>query len=246
MRERDAVRWVADAGWAHLPGALAMLHAEMRPGDRVEVGFSLKAPLDEATANLLLEGAGFRPHASRLRGASFTATVRRVRTLADLIGPDLRLLICGLNPSVYSADAGIPFARPGNRFWPAARMAGLVDVERDPRLAFERQIGFTDIVKRATPSASELGPAEYRAGLARVERVVRVYAPRAVCFVGLEGWRRAVDRKAEAGWAASGLGGRPAYLMPSTSGRNAHSPLAELAAHLRRAADGNPLPKLRK
>jgi TDG/mug DNA glycosylase family protein len=150
----------------------------------------------------------------------------------------LRLIVCGLNPSLYSADAGIPFARPGNRFWPAAIQAGLVDAERDARGAFERRIGFTDIAKRASVSASELRPAEYRAGLARLERVVRLYAPSAVCFVGLEGWRHAVDRKAEPGWTPSGVGGRPAYLMPSTSGRNARCPVRELAEHLRRAALG--------
>ena len=39
----------------------------------------------------------------------------------------MRLLVCGLNPSVYSADAGVGYARPGNRFWPALRLAGLTD-----------------------------------------------------------------------------------------------------------------------
>ena len=35
--------------------------------------------------------------------------------------------MCGLNPSLYAADAGVGFARPGNRFWPAALAAGIVD-----------------------------------------------------------------------------------------------------------------------
>ena len=51
----------------------------------------------------------------------------RARSLADTVGPDMRLLVCGLNPSVYSADAGVGYARPGNRFWPALRLAGLTD-----------------------------------------------------------------------------------------------------------------------
>ena len=57
----------------------------------------------------------------------------RARSLPDTVGPGMRLLVCGLNPSVYSADAGIGFARPGNRFWPAAIAAGIVTVDRDPR-----------------------------------------------------------------------------------------------------------------
>ena len=95
----------------------------------------------------------------------------------------------------------------------------------------------TDLVKRATAAAVELRRAEYVAGLRRVEGLVRRFHPRAVCFVGLEGWRAAVDRGAQPGWIAGGLGGRPAYLMPSTSGRNARVSLAELAAHLRSAAE---------
>jgi len=94
----------------------------------------------------------------------------------------------------------------------------------------------TDLVKRASPRADELTRDEYRAGLARVERMVRWLQPGAVCFVGLAGWRAAVDRKAVSGTQPDGIGGRPAYVMPSTSGLNARVPPAELADHLRVAA----------
>jgi TDG/mug DNA glycosylase family protein len=93
-------------------------------------------------------------------------------------------------------------------------------------------MGMTDLVKRATPRAQEITRAEYTAGLARVERMVRWLAPGAVCFVGLAGWRAAVDRNAAAGAQPRGIGGRPAYVMPSTSGLNARVPLAELVDHL--------------
>jgi TDG/mug DNA glycosylase family protein len=93
----------------------------------------------------------------------------------------------------------------------------------------------TDLVKRATPRADELARDEYRDGLARVERLVRWLEPGAVCFVGLAGWRAAVDRRAVAGEQPDGIGGRPAYVMPNTSGLNARVPLAELADHLRAA-----------
>jgi TDG/mug DNA glycosylase family protein len=224
--------------WRALPAALAGIHASTRPRDRIEVTIASGASLDEAGEAFLIAGGGFAPCAVRRRAGRRALTLLRMRTLADLVRPGLRLLICGLNPSLFSADAGIPFARPGNRFWAAMRAAGLVERERDPHQAFARGIGFTDLVKRATPAAAEIRPAEYRAGLARLEWITRAFAPRAVCFVGLDGWRRAVDPKAQPGWTASGLGGRPAYLMPSTSGRNARCPPSELAAHLARAASG--------
>jgi TDG/mug DNA glycosylase family protein len=47
------------------------------------------------------------------------------RTLPDVIGPGLRVLYCGINPSLYSAAVGHHFARPGNRFWPALHAARL-------------------------------------------------------------------------------------------------------------------------
>jgi TDG/mug DNA glycosylase family protein len=166
-----------------------------------------------------------------------TVRATRARTLPDTVGPGMRLLVCGLNPSVHAADAGVGFARPGNRFWPAARAAGIVSVDRSPdRALVDDGVGMTDIVKRATVAAAELSASEYRGGLARVERLVGWLRPRAVCFVGLAGWRAAVDRRAQAGVQPSGLAGAPVYVMPSTSGLNARCPLAELTDHLRAAA----------
>jgi TDG/mug DNA glycosylase family protein len=161
----------------------------------------------------------------------------RARTLADTVAPGMRLLVCGLNPSLYAADAGIGFARPGNRFWPAALAAGMVTRDRDPTHALAHHgIGMTDLVKRATVGAAELSTAEYRSGTERVRNLVAWLQPRAVCFVGLAGWRAAVDRKAVAGVQPEGFGGRPAYVMPNPSGLNAHATPAILADHLRAAA----------
>lgn len=190
----------------------------------------------------LLVGAGFEvatmeAHRSQARHRRLTARVRRARTLPDTVGPGMRLLVCGLNPSIYAADAGVGFARPGNRFWPAARQAGLVTVDRDVRAALrDHGMGMTDLVKRATVAADELTNDEYRAGLERVEHLVSWLRPGAVCFVGLAGWRAAVDRKAKPGPQPDGLGGVPVYVMPSTSGLNARTQLDEHVRHLRSAA----------
>ena len=185
----------------------------------------------------LVTGAGFEVDRVSRQGPNVRVEAHRIRSLPDTVGPRMRVLVCGLNPSVYAADAGVGFARPNNRFWPAAIAAGLVSRPRDTRHALDAHgIGMTDLVKRATVRSSELGPDEYRAGVARVERLVRWLRPRTVCFVGLEGWRIAIDRQATAGPVAGGFGGVPAYLMPSTSGLNAHARFDDLVEHLTRAA----------
>lgn len=186
------------------------------------------APLLDAT----LRGGGFEPVGASAPGS--TGRWRRARTLADTVDGSMRVLLAGLNPSVYSADVGSGFARPGNRFWPAALTAGLVSVARDPHHALTvHHVGMTDLVKRATARADELDRAEYRDGTARLETTVGWLAPRIVCIVGLSGWRAAVDRKAIAGLQDQEFGGRPVYVMPNPSGLNAHVTVDDLAGHFR-------------
>jgi double-stranded uracil-DNA glycosylase len=243
--ERDCC--LGDAAPEQLPLALAELHRALPVGGVLRVavgagGLGRSAPDDDRLRDLLV-GAGFEPdelgpaarHGST--GRRVVARAWRARTLPDTVGPRMRLLVCGLNPSLYAADAGVAFARPGNRFWPAALSAGLVSVDRDPDHALRHHgVGMTDLVKRATVAADELTTPEYRDGLARVERLVRWLRPGGVCFVGLAGWRAAVDRRAQPGRQAHRLGGVPVYVMPSTSGLNARTSLGQLEDHLRAAA----------
>jgi TDG/mug DNA glycosylase family protein len=184
----------------------------------------------------VLVGAGFEVTAVETEREVIRARATRGRTLPDVVGPDMHLLVVGLNPSVFAADAGVGFARPGNRFWPSALAAGIVTKDRDAVAALtDHGIGMTDVVKRATRTAAELAPVEYHAGMARVERLVAWLGPGAVCFVGLSAWRAAFDPRARAGLQSRPIGGRPAYVMPSTSGANAHAQIPEFVAHLRAA-----------
>lgn len=235
-----------------LPMALAELHRALPVGAPVAASF-ISGPHDRYVADDdipgrnfwrwtdddlvdLFVGAGFESVVLSGERPRFVDAVR-ARSLPDTVGADMRLLVCGLNPSLHAADAGIGFVTPGNRFWPAALEVGLASVDRDPfHAARHHGMGMTDLAKRATTRADELAPDEYRDGLARVERLCERLRPGAVCMVGLAGWRTAVDRKAVAGWQDRTLGGRPVYVMPSTSGLNAHSTQADLTAHLRTAA----------
>ncbi len=206
-----------------VPERLSALHRSTPVGDRVR----LEQPIsysDQRWADVMC-------------GAGFASDGERLWSLADSVRPRMRLLMSGLNPSPASADAGVGFARPGNRFWPAMLAAGLATIDRDPQaLIRDHGVGMTDLVKRTTRRADELTSDEFVDGLARVDRLVQWLAPRAVCFVGLAGWRQAIDKRAKPGWQEQTIGGRPAYLMPSTSGLNASSQLPDLVAHLRKAS----------
>lgn len=176
---------------------------------------------------------------SEINIGQLIAPITRRWTLPDYVGPGMKLLICGLNPSPSSADSGVGFHKAGNRFWPAAIQAGLVSRDRDPAHALmEHGMGMTDMVKRPTRRADELDKAEYEVGFERLKRLADWLEPQAICMVGLAGWRAAVNRKAQRGWQPETVGGRPVYLMPSTSGLNAHDTIDTLTEHLRTAAAG--------
>ena len=238
------------------PLVLSRLHSMMATGDRLHVEEPGRVQTGRvqsgraqspAQSALLVEGEAIggswtsdRIH-DLLVGAGFEhdatcSTSTRAATLADTVGPDMRLLVCGLNPSVVAADAGYGFAGPTNRFWKAAVAAGVTDRPADPyRALVVHGVGMTDLVKRATPRSAELDASEYRAGAERVRRLVAWLRPDAIAFVGLEGWRAAVSRTARPGWQSDGFAGAPAYVLPSTSGLNARARLEELAGHLRSA-----------
>jgi double-stranded uracil-DNA glycosylase len=229
---------------ASLPLALAAVHRDGPAGAGVALRISAVdrrwGPADVAR---VVTGAGFAVVRAARRADGLHVAATRVRTLPDYVGAGMRVLVCGLNPSLVAADAGFGYAGPTNRFWPAAVAAGLVTRPRDPLHALVRdQVGMTDMVKRATPSASALTAQEYRAGAERVAWVVAWLRPSLVLFVGLAGWRAAVDRRAVAGVQPEPFAGAVAYVMPSTSGLNAHARLADLSTHMvrARAAAGPP------
>lgn len=182
----------------------------------------------------VLEGAGLLIDGIVDDGEEWLdAQVTNQRSLSDCVGPNMRLLVCGLNPSIRAADAGVGFVTPGNRFWPAALSAGIVSTDRDPIHALEiHGVGMTDLVKIASARADSISVDDYKVGAERLKRLVEWLRPNVICFVGLSGYRSAVDRTAQAGLQSQKFGGAITYVMPNTSGVNTHSSLADLTAHL--------------
>jgi TDG/mug DNA glycosylase family protein len=155
-------------------------------------------------------------------------------TIPDLVGPGMRVLLCGINPGLMSAAIGHHFGNTANRLWPALHLAGftprrLHPMESDELLAYG--VGITNLVARATATAAELSSAEIRAGVAPLEALVARWEPAYVAFLGLTSYRTAFGRKdAVVGEQPERLGPSGIWLLPNTSGLNAHYQLPELAA----------------
>ena len=110
------------------------------------------------------------------------------KPLPDVVAPDLDILFCGINPSLFSAARGHHFARPGNRFWPALHMAGLTPRRLAPdedRELLQYGIGVTNIVARPTRAAAELSVAELRDGAAALGELVSRFRPRVLAVLGI-------------------------------------------------------------
>lgn len=169
--------------------------------------------------------------------------------LGPILGPGLRVLFVGINPSLRSAQVGHHFARPGNRFWPTLHAAGftprLLRPDEDHELPVHG-IGVTNLASRPTRAADELTPDELRAGAAELERTVRRHLPRLVAMVGLTAYRLAFARpRAAMGLQGEEVGGRPVWVLPNPSGLNAHykpADFARLYAEARAYADRLPRP----
>lgn len=170
----------------------------------------------------------------------------RDHEVPDLLGPDVRLLFVGINPGLWTAATQTHFAHPANRFYPALLLAGIISdpvspsagmTEEDRDRLRARGIGITNLVRRATARASELGPEELRAGGVELAATVRRTRPRVVAVAGITAYRTAFGLpRAVAGRQPEPLEGAEVWVVPNPSGLNAHETTATLAEAYAEAA----------
>jgi TDG/mug DNA glycosylase family protein len=146
--------------------------------------------------------------------------------IPDLVGPGMRILLVGINPSLYSAWSARHFARPGNRLWRTLFEAGFTDrllAPDDTAAITAAGLGITNLVARATARADELHDGEIRDGLAAVAGLVRQARPAYVAFLGVSAYRVAFDRRrAVVGPQPEPFHGVSVWVLPNPSGLNAH------------------------
>lgn len=180
--------------------------------------------------------AAVRPTAAQ-RAAAHGATI------GDVLGPDLRVLFCGINPGLWSAAVDAHFARPGNRFWPALHASGFTPSLLGPARQHDLPalgLGLTNIAARATARADELTGDEIRAGGAILLDKLERLRPRWIAVLGIGAYRTAFGaRRAAIGPQPATLAHSRVWVLPNPSGLNAHwsaAALAEEFARLRAAA----------
>jgi TDG/mug DNA glycosylase family protein len=162
------------------------------------------------------------------------------RTIPDVLPPpgaSLRVLFCGINPSLYSAATGWHFARPGNRFWPALHLSGFTPRQLAPseqHLLPGYGLGITNLVARATAQAAELDPAELKTGGERLQALTAAHRPRVLAIAGVTAYRTAFARpRAATGPQPEHLGTTPVWVLPNPSGLNASWTLPRIAEAFR-------------
>jgi len=148
----------------------------------------------------------------------------------DVLAPDLRIVLVGINPGRASAAARAHFANPRNDFWRLLHAARLTSRLYEPQEQFallREGIGVTNAAYRTTRGSGDLRRADFAGSAERLERIARELGPRWIAFVGKEAYRGAFGTRPELGVQDRTLGETRLFVLPSTSPANAAVPWDE-------------------
>lgn len=174
--------------------------------------------------------------AAALAGSSSTANA-----LPDIIGKDMVVLFCGINPGIDAAATGHHFAGRHNRFWRTIHLAGFTPTQIAPEhdvTLLRYGCGLTTLVARPTARADQLAREEFTAATTTFERKVERCVPRIVAFLGKAAWS-ALSGRRHIAWGAQGthLAGSSVWVLPNPSGRNRAFTLEALVKAYRELRD---------
>ena len=162
--------------------------------------------------------------------------------LPDVLAPGLDVVFVGTAAGTRSAEEGVYYAHPGNKFWRTVIAFGLLPAGFAPadfRRAPEHGIGFTDMCKKRSGSDAAIGNDGF--DRARFERSIRRAMPRAVAFTSKKAasaWLGVATAKLRYGEQRAVDGFPALFVLPSPSGAaSGHwdaAPWRALAAWVRR------------
>lgn len=145
-----------------------------------------------------------------------------VDILPDILGPNLKVVFCGVAAGNVSARKGVYYGGPGNAFWKTLFEVELTPFRFEPsqfRNAIDYRIGLTDIVKSEFGRDHELPAGGHEPD--RLLKVIRQLQPRALAFNGKKsaslfyGLR---TNRIRTGRQLNDIGKTAVFVLPSTSG----------------------------
>lgn len=139
--------------------------------------------------------------------------------LPDVLATGLRVIFCGSAVGKKSAELGLPYAGPGNKFWPTLHSAGLLpeplgppDYLRLPEFGF----GLTDINKTEFGADSVLS--KEADNPAALREKIEKYQPRILAFTAKRPAQSFLGRQVEYGVQEDQIDDTRLYVLTSPSG----------------------------
>ena len=147
-----------------------------------------------------------------------------MKTLPDLVKPEMKVLFVGTNPGAKSARIGHYFAGASNMFWKLLFESKLtherLTTEFDYKV-IDYGYGLTDVIKRPTRSTTELRKWDGKGARKRLDNLIDKNKPQTVAFIGKAGYRYYLDDgliPLKYGVQKKEIAESMVYLLPSTSG----------------------------
>ncbi|KAK8733729.1 hypothetical protein OTU49_006456 [Cherax quadricarinatus] len=109
------------------------------------------------------------------------------KVLPDHLGPNMEILVIGINPGLIAAHKGHHYAGPGNHFWKCMYLSGLIPepfTAYDDFRLLEYGIGFTNMVARTTRGSADLSRQEIKEGSKILRLKLKKYKPLVAVFNG--------------------------------------------------------------
>jgi TDG/mug DNA glycosylase family protein len=155
--------------------------------------------------------------------------------LAPLVGPNLRVLVCGFNPSIPAYRSGHYYANPSNRFYRLLHDAGLTPRLLSPAedtLLPSMGIGVTDLCPVPSAMAHDLPASAFAMGVEALKVMLRRCRPRVLCCNGYGVYRALMGRPPLGAGLQDGIlfEGVPVFAIPSSSGAACALSAVRLAA----------------
>ena len=140
----------------------------------------------------------------------------------DILAPGLRVVFCGINPGLSSAEKGFPFAHPANRFWKVIHQAGFTDRQLKPQeaqLLLDYRCGVTKLVDRPTVQANEVTKLELHAGGRKRIEKIEDYQPQALAILGKQAYEQGFSQRGtQWGKQTHTIGATQIWVLPNPSG----------------------------